>query len=76
MSFLKELTDLTGEDLVDFLLRDDIPCPEIPVDENSLMEDWSLIEPEVSYLGGVAAGLWFRRFGSLLSRMFFSTASR
>ncbi|XP_010134231.1 PREDICTED: cyclic AMP-responsive element-binding protein 3-like protein 3-B, partial [Buceros rhinoceros silvestris] len=47
MSFLEELADFTGEDLVDFLLRDDIPCPEIPVDENSLMEDWSLIESEL-----------------------------
>lgn len=74
MSFLEELAQLTGEDLVAFLLRDDIPCPEVPVDENSLMEDWSLIEPEVSYLGGVVAVLWFKRFGSLLSKMFFCTA--
>lgn len=66
---------LIDKDLLDFLLKDDAPCPEILEKENGLLEDWSTPEPEVSFLGGVAAGLWFRRFGSLLSKSFFLCSS-
>ncbi|KAF1585885.1 UNVERIFIED_CONTAM: Cyclic AMP-responsive element-binding protein 3, partial [Eudyptes pachyrhynchus] len=54
----EELAALADEDLLDFLLKDDAPCPEIPGEENSLLEDWGLPEPEVSSSGGIAAGLW------------------
>ncbi|XP_010191891.1 PREDICTED: cyclic AMP-responsive element-binding protein 3, partial [Mesitornis unicolor] len=46
MSCSENLDTLVGEDLLDFLLKDDAPCPEIPVQENSLLEDWDLPEPE------------------------------
>lgn len=74
MSCPEEVASLVDEDLLDFLLTDDAPCPEIPEEGNGLLEDWELPEPEVSALGGIAAGLWFRRFGSLLSKSFFSAA--
>lgn len=74
MSCPEEVAALIDEDLLDFLLKDDAPCPEIPGEGNGLLEDWELPEPEVSSLGGIAAGLWFRRFGSLLSKSFFSEA--
>ncbi|NXQ81745.1 CR3L3 protein, partial [Nyctibius grandis] len=47
MSCSDELADLAGEDLLDFLLKDDAPCPEIPGEENGLLEDWGLPEPEL-----------------------------
>ncbi|KAM6228528.1 cyclic AMP-responsive element-binding protein 3-like protein 3 isoform 2-T2 [Spheniscus humboldti] len=43
----EELAALADEDLLDFLLKDDAPCPEIPGEENSLLEDWGLPEPEL-----------------------------
>lgn len=69
----EELAALADKDLLDFLPKDDVPCPEIPGEENSLLEDWDLSEHEVSYSGGIAAGLW-GGFGSLLIKSFFSTA--
>ena len=74
MSCPEELVALADQDLLDFLLKDDAPCPEIPGEENGLLEDWGLPEPQVSSLGGIAAALWFRGFGSLLSKSFFSAA--
>ncbi|NXJ83031.1 CREB3 protein, partial [Trogon melanurus] len=47
MSCPEELAALADEDLLDFLLKDDGPCPEIPGQENSLLEDWDLPEPEL-----------------------------
>ncbi|NWV76276.1 CR3L3 protein, partial [Dasyornis broadbenti] len=38
---------LTDVDLLDFLLKDDAPCPEIPGEQNSLLEDWGLPMPEL-----------------------------
>ncbi|KAM6111532.1 cyclic AMP-responsive element-binding protein 3-like [Phoenicopterus ruber ruber] len=46
MSCPEELAALADKDLLDFLLKDDAPCPEIP-GENSLLEDWGLPEPEL-----------------------------
>ncbi|NXS45848.1 CR3L3 protein, partial [Balaeniceps rex] len=43
----EELAALADEDLLDFLLKDDAPCPEIPGEENGLLEDWGLREPEL-----------------------------
>ncbi|NXE79318.1 CR3L3 protein, partial [Cochlearius cochlearius] len=43
MSCPEELAALTDEDLLDFLLKDGAPCPEIPGEENGLLlEDWGL----------------------------------
>ncbi|NXW46243.1 CR3L3 protein, partial [Nyctiprogne leucopyga] len=47
MSCPEELSAVVDEDLLDFLLRDDAPCPEIPGEENGLLEDCSLTEPEL-----------------------------
>ncbi|XP_010295244.1 PREDICTED: LOW QUALITY PROTEIN: cyclic AMP-responsive element-binding protein 3-like, partial [Phaethon lepturus] len=47
MLWPEELPALSDEDLLDFLLKDDVPCPEIPQDENGLLEDWSLPEAEL-----------------------------
>lgn len=58
MSCPEESAALADEDLFDFLLKDDALCPEIPGEENSLLEDWGLPDPEVSSSGGIAAGLW------------------
>ncbi|XP_075596772.1 cyclic AMP-responsive element-binding protein 3 [Balearica regulorum gibbericeps] len=38
---------LIDKDLLDFLLKDDAPCPEILEKENGLLEDWSTPEPEL-----------------------------
>ncbi|XP_075383526.1 cyclic AMP-responsive element-binding protein 3-like protein 3 isoform X2 [Mycteria americana] len=46
MSCPEELAALADEDLLDFLLNDNAPCPEILGDEYSLLEYWSLPEPE------------------------------
>ncbi|KAM6364380.1 LOW QUALITY PROTEIN: cyclic AMP-responsive element-binding protein 3-like [Pluvialis apricaria] len=54
----EELAAPADEDLLDFLLKDDAPCPEIPGEENSLLKDWGLPEPEVSSSGRIAAELW------------------
>lgn len=74
MSCPEELSALPDEDLLEFLMKDDAPCLEIPGEENGLLEDWGLPELGVSSLGGITVGLGFRRFGSLLSKIFFSTA--
>ncbi|NXS98089.1 CREB3 protein, partial [Jacana jacana] len=47
MSCPEELTSLTDEDLLDFLLKDDAPYPDIPMEDNGLLEDWDLPEPEL-----------------------------
>ncbi|NXU23011.1 CR3L3 protein, partial [Thalassarche chlororhynchos] len=47
MSCPEELAALADEDLLDFLLKDDTPCLEIPGEENGLLEDWGLPEPEL-----------------------------
>ncbi|XP_010173429.1 cyclic AMP-responsive element-binding protein 3-like protein 3 [Antrostomus carolinensis] len=47
MSCPEELSAVVDEDLLDFLLRDDAPCPEIPGEENGLLGDCSLAEPEI-----------------------------
>ncbi|NWI27543.1 CREB3 protein, partial [Sula dactylatra] len=47
MSCPEEFAALADEDLLEFLLKDDAPCPEIPGEENSLLEDWGLPEPEL-----------------------------
>ncbi|NXO56983.1 CR3L3 protein, partial [Aramus guarauna] len=42
-----EETDvLIDKDLLDFLLKDDAPCPEILEKENGQLEDWTTPEPE------------------------------
>ncbi|KAM9591273.1 cyclic AMP-responsive element-binding protein 3-like [Morphnus guianensis] len=43
----EESAALADEDLFDFLLKDDALCPEIPGEENSLLEDWGLPDPEL-----------------------------
>ncbi|XP_072716439.1 cyclic AMP-responsive element-binding protein 3 isoform X2 [Ciconia boyciana] len=47
MSCPEELAALADEDLLDFLMKGDAPCPEIPGEENGLLEDWGLPEPEL-----------------------------
>ncbi|NXB63420.1 CR3L3 protein, partial [Struthidea cinerea] len=47
MSCPEELDALADVDLLDFLLKDDAPCPEIPGEQNSLLEDWGLPTPEL-----------------------------
>ncbi|NWY06324.1 CR3L3 protein, partial [Nothoprocta ornata] len=46
MSSSEDLAALAEEDLLDFLLKDDAPCTEILGEENNLLEDWGLSEPE------------------------------
>ncbi|KAM6329446.1 cyclic AMP-responsive element-binding protein 3 isoform 2-T6 [Alca torda] len=43
----EELAALADEDLLDFLLKDDAPCPDIPGENNSVLEDWGLPELEL-----------------------------
>ncbi|KAK2537218.1 Creb3 [Columba livia] len=45
MSSPEELSALADEDLLEFLLKDDAPCLEIPGEEDGLLEDWGLPEP-------------------------------
>ncbi|NXS14910.1 CREB3 protein, partial [Neodrepanis coruscans] len=47
MSCPEELDALADMDLLDFLLKDDAPCPEIPGEQNGLLEDWGLPTPEL-----------------------------
>ncbi|XP_058720142.1 cyclic AMP-responsive element-binding protein 3 [Poecile atricapillus] len=47
MSSPEELDALADMDLLDFLLKDDAPCPEIPGEQNGLLEDWGLPMPEL-----------------------------
>ncbi|NXQ23823.1 CR3L3 protein, partial [Alaudala cheleensis] len=47
MSCPEELDALADTDLLDFLLKDDAPCPEIPGEENDVLEDWGLPMPEL-----------------------------
>ncbi|NXN38881.1 CREB3 protein, partial [Rhinoptilus africanus] len=47
MSCSDELAALADEDLLDFLLKDDAPCPDVPEENNSLLEDWGLPELEL-----------------------------
>ncbi|NXN32698.1 CR3L3 protein, partial [Nycticryphes semicollaris] len=47
MSCPEELSALADEDLLDFILKDDIPCPEIPGEDNALLEECGLPEPEL-----------------------------
>ncbi|NXU37601.1 CR3L3 protein, partial [Drymodes brunneopygia] len=47
MSCPEELDPLADVDLLDFLLKDDAPCPEIPGEQNGLLEDWGLPMPEL-----------------------------
>ncbi|NXV56263.1 CREB3 protein, partial [Molothrus ater] len=47
MSCPEELDALADVDLLDFLLKDDAPCPEIPGGQNCLLEDWGLPMPEL-----------------------------
>ncbi|KAJ7396996.1 Cyclic AMP-responsive element-binding protein 3-like protein 3-B [Pitangus sulphuratus] len=47
MSCPEGLDALADADLLDFLLKDDAPCPEIPEEQNGLMEDWVLPTPEL-----------------------------
>ncbi|NXT58475.1 CR3L3 protein, partial [Pluvianellus socialis] len=47
MSRPEEVAPLADEDLLDFLLKDDVPCPEIPGEDHGLLEDWGLPEPEL-----------------------------
>ncbi|XP_052635026.1 cyclic AMP-responsive element-binding protein 3 [Harpia harpyja] len=47
MSSPKDLPALINEDLLDFILKDDVPSPELPEVENDLMQDWGLLEDEV-----------------------------
>lgn len=76
MSSPEDLSAFIDEDLLDFILKDDVPGPELPELGNDLMQDWDIPEDKVSSSGGIAAGLWFRRFGSLLRKNFFSTGPR
>ncbi|NWU87660.1 CREB3 protein, partial [Onychorhynchus coronatus] len=47
MSCPEGLDALADVDLLDFLLKDDAPCPEIPEEQNGLLEDWVLPTPEL-----------------------------
>ncbi|XP_071437410.1 cyclic AMP-responsive element-binding protein 3 [Pithys albifrons albifrons] len=47
MSGPEGLDALADMDLLDFLLKDDAPCPEIPGEQNGLLEDWGLPTPEL-----------------------------
>ncbi|NXO65208.1 CR3L3 protein, partial [Phainopepla nitens] len=47
MSCPEKLDALADVDLLDFLLKDDAPCPEIPGEQNGLLEDWGLPMPEL-----------------------------
>lgn len=47
MSCPEELDALADVDLLDFLLKDDAPCPETPGEQNCLLEDWGLPMPEL-----------------------------
>ncbi|NXY50582.1 CREB3 protein, partial [Ceuthmochares aereus] len=47
MSCSDELPVLANEDLIDFILRDDVPCSKIPVEENGLLEDCNLQDSEL-----------------------------
>ncbi|NXK11054.1 CR3L3 protein, partial [Herpetotheres cachinnans] len=47
MMWPEELPVLTDEDLLDFLLKDDGPYPEIPGEENGLLEDCDLPDSEL-----------------------------
>ncbi|NXM53044.1 CREB3 protein, partial [Illadopsis cleaveri] len=47
MACSEELDALADVDLLDFLLKDDTPCPEIPGEQNGLLEDWGLPMPEL-----------------------------
>ncbi|NXU85134.1 CREB3 protein, partial [Xiphorhynchus elegans] len=47
MSCPEDLDALADVDLLDFLLKDDAPCPEIPGEQNGLLEDWGLPTPEL-----------------------------
>ncbi|NXS02311.1 CREB3 protein, partial [Oxylabes madagascariensis] len=47
MSCPEELDALADVDLLDFLLKDDAPCPEIPGEQNDRLEDWGLPMPEL-----------------------------
>ncbi|NWH56520.1 CR3L3 protein, partial [Geococcyx californianus] len=42
MACSDELAALADEDLLDFILKDDVPCSKIPVEENDLLEDWDV----------------------------------
>ncbi|XP_029860141.1 cyclic AMP-responsive element-binding protein 3 [Aquila chrysaetos chrysaetos] len=44
MSSSKDLPALISEELLDFLLKDDVPGPELPQVENNLMQDWNMLE--------------------------------
>ncbi|CAN0342210.1 unnamed protein product [Bubo scandiacus] len=46
MSYLEELSALVDEDLLDFILKDGAPFPEIPGEENNLLEGCGLLDPE------------------------------
>ncbi|XP_074789050.1 cyclic AMP-responsive element-binding protein 3 [Athene noctua] len=45
MSHLEELSALVDEDLLDFILKDGAPFPEIPGEENNLLEGSGLLDP-------------------------------
>ncbi|XP_053788820.1 cyclic AMP-responsive element-binding protein 3 [Vidua chalybeata] len=47
MSCPEELDAVADVDLLDFLLKEDAPCPEIPGEQNGLLEDWGLPMPEL-----------------------------
>ncbi|XP_074712587.1 cyclic AMP-responsive element-binding protein 3 isoform X2 [Strix uralensis] len=47
MSYLEELSALVDEDLLDFILKDGTPFPEIPGEENNLLEGCGLLDPEL-----------------------------
>ncbi|NXC61256.1 CR3L3 protein, partial [Aleadryas rufinucha] len=47
MSCPEELDALADVDLLDFILKDGAPCPEIPGEQNGLLEDWGLPTPEL-----------------------------
>ncbi|XP_010562290.1 PREDICTED: cyclic AMP-responsive element-binding protein 3 [Haliaeetus leucocephalus] len=47
MSSPKDLSAFINEDLLDFILKDDVPGPELPEVENDLMQDWSMLEDKV-----------------------------
>ncbi|NXW24601.1 CR3L3 protein, partial [Circaetus pectoralis] len=47
MSSPKDLPALIHEDLLDFILKDDVPGPELPEVENDLMQDWGMLEDKV-----------------------------
>ncbi|XP_053910416.1 cyclic AMP-responsive element-binding protein 3 isoform X3 [Cuculus canorus] len=58
--------ELADEDLLDFILRDDVPCSKIPVEESGLLEDCNLQDLE----------LWDKELDNLISSVLSPTEDK